>query len=70
MKVLFLHTPKFNNYYKPIGSYSFIVYPPMGILGLADLLTRNQHNARIIHLGVEQLQYGALKFDKIIAEEA
>jgi radical SAM superfamily enzyme YgiQ (UPF0313 family) len=69
LKVLFLHTPKFNNYYRPIGSYSFIVYPPMGIFGLADLLTRNQHTAKIIHLGVEQLQYGALNFDKIIAEE-
>jgi radical SAM superfamily enzyme YgiQ (UPF0313 family) len=68
MNILFLHTPKFNNYYKPIGSFSFIVYPPIGLLGLADLLTKNHHTAKIIHLGVEQARYGSLDFDKIVAD--
>jgi radical SAM superfamily enzyme YgiQ (UPF0313 family) len=68
MDILFLHTPKFNNYYKPIGQYSFVLYPPMGLLGLADYLTKNHCTAKIIHLGVEQHQSGFIDFDKIIAE--
>lgn len=58
MNVLFLHTPKFNNYYKPIGHYSFVLFPPIGLLGLADFLVKNNHTAKIIHLGVEQHQHG------------
>jgi hypothetical protein len=50
MNVLFLHTP-FNNYYKPIGHYSFVLFPPTGLLGLADFLVKNNHTAKIIHLG-------------------
>jgi radical SAM superfamily enzyme YgiQ (UPF0313 family) len=68
MDVLFLHTPKFNNYYKPIGHYSFVLFPPIGLLGLADYLTKNHRTAKIIHLGVEQHQSGFIDFDKIIAE--
>lgn len=68
MDVLFLHTPKFNNYYKLIGFYSFVLYPPIGLLGLADYLTKNHRTAKIIHLGVEQQQSGCIDFDKIIAE--
>jgi len=68
MDILFLHAPKFNNYYKPIGFYSFVLYPPMGLLGLADYLTKNHRTAKIIHLGVEQQQSGFIDFDKIIAE--
>lgn len=69
MDILFLHTPKFQNYYKPIGHFSFILFPPIGLLGLADYLRRNGHAARIIHLGVEQHKYGPLDMGRIIAEE-
>jgi hypothetical protein len=68
MNVLFLHTPKFNNYCKPIGHYSFVLFPPIGLLGLADFLVKNNHTAKIIHLGVEQHQHGPLDFDRIISE--
>lgn len=68
MDVLFLHTPKFNNYYKPMGQFSFILYPPIGLLGLADYLNKNHRTAKIIHLGVEQQQSGCIDFDKILAE--
>jgi radical SAM superfamily enzyme YgiQ (UPF0313 family) len=68
MDLLFLHVPKFNNYYKVIGRFSFILFPPIGLLGLADYVTRNGHSAKIIHLGVEQKQYGSIDFDEIIAE--
>jgi len=40
----------------------------MGLLGLADFLTKNHLSAKIIHLGVEQQQAGSLDFGKIIAE--
>jgi hypothetical protein len=41
MDLLFLHTPKFQNYYKPIGEFSFILFPPLGLLGLADYLVES-----------------------------
>lgn len=68
MDLLFLHTPKFNNFYKPIGHYSFVLFPPIGLLGLADFLVKNHHTTKIIHLGLEKHLYGPLDFDRIIAE--
>ncbi len=56
MDVLFVHVPKFKNYYRPIGEYIFINYMPMGLLPLADLLTRGGYSAEIVHLGVEWMQ--------------
>jgi radical SAM superfamily enzyme YgiQ (UPF0313 family) len=35
---------------------------------LADFLVKNNHTAKIIHLGVEQHQHGPLDFDRIISE--
>lgn len=69
LDVLFLHTPKFQNYYRPIGQYTFVLYPPMGIFGLADYLRQNHHTTKIIHLGVEQLVQGALDIPRILHEE-
>jgi len=68
MDVLFLHTPKFHNYYRPIGEFSFVLFPPVGLLGLADFLVRNACTARIIHLGVEQHRHGFLDFERILAD--
>jgi radical SAM superfamily enzyme YgiQ (UPF0313 family) len=67
-EILLLHTPKFNNYYKPIGSFSFIQYPPIGLLGLADHLRKNGRTSEVIHLGVELRQYGSIDLRRIIAE--
>lgn len=66
--LLFLHVPKFNNYYKPFGRFSFVNLPPIGLLGLADFLRKNSYSTRIIHLGVEKHQYGEINLDKMIAE--
>jgi len=68
LDVLFLHVPKFNNCYRPIGHFSFILYPPIGLLGLADYLIQNQYTAKLIHLGVEQHLYGSTNLNKIISE--
>jgi hypothetical protein len=68
MNVLFLHTPKFHNYYKPIGRFSFILFPPIGLLGLADYLRKNGHAAKMIHLGVGQHKNGSIDIGKILAE--
>jgi len=51
--VLFVHCPKFKNYYRPIGEYTFINYMPMGVLALADLLAREGYETEVVHLGVE-----------------
>jgi radical SAM superfamily enzyme YgiQ (UPF0313 family) len=66
--LLFLHVPKFNNYYKPFGRFSFVNLPPIGLLGLADFLRKNSYSARIIHLGVEKYKYGEINLDQMIAE--
>jgi radical SAM superfamily enzyme YgiQ (UPF0313 family) len=75
MDCLFIHCPKFNNYYRPIGEYTFINYMPMGVLALADLLSREGYDTEIVHLGVEWIKdkgfslidYIARKQPKIVA---
>jgi radical SAM superfamily enzyme YgiQ (UPF0313 family) len=69
MDLLFLHVPKFNNYYKPLSRFTFINLPPIGLLGLADFLRENEYSTRIIHLGVEKYKYGDINLSKIIEEE-
>lgn len=68
MDLLLLHVPKFNNYYKPLGRFSFIELPPIGLLGLANFLVTHQCTTKIIHLGVERQVAGSLDLDKIIAD--
>src|SRR5579885_1526731 len=68
MDLLLLHVPKFNNYYKPIGSFSFIGLPPIGLLGLADFIRRHDHTSQVVHLGVERQVTGSIDLDKLIAE--
>lgn len=36
-----VHTPKFNNYYKPVGQFMWVNYMHLGLLGIADYLNRN-----------------------------
>ena len=75
MDVLFVHCPKFKNYYRPIGEYTFINYLPMGLLALADLLDREGYETEVVHLGVEWIEdkafslidYIAYKKPKIVA---
>jgi len=69
MDLLLLHVPKFNNYYKPIGNFSFIELPPIGLLGLADFVRSHHRTTKIIHLGVERQVAGSIDLDKIIAEQ-
>jgi radical SAM superfamily enzyme YgiQ (UPF0313 family) len=53
---LFLHVPKLKNYYRPIDQFIWINFLPMGLLGLADLLHRQNISTQIIHLGVEWVE--------------
>ena len=53
---LFLHVPKFVNYYRPIHQFMWINFLPMGLLGLADLLQRQGVSTQIVHLGVEWIE--------------
>jgi len=52
-EVLFLHVPKFSNYYKPLDEFMNITYAPMGVFALADLLEREGRRVRILHAGLE-----------------
>ncbi len=51
--VLFLHVPKFSNYYKPFDEYMFINFISMGLFALADITHRAGYKTKIIHLGIE-----------------
>ena len=52
---LIIHTPKFNNYYKPVGQFMWVNYMPLGLLGIADYLDRNGMKCRVLHQGVEKM---------------
>lgn len=69
MDVLFVHCPKFENYYRPIGEYTFINYMPMGVLALADLLAREGYETEVVHLGVEWIGDKGFSLIDYIAEK-
>ena len=50
---LIIHTPKFNNYYKPVGHFMWVNYMPLGLLGIADYLDRRGIRCRVLHQGIE-----------------
>ena len=52
---LIIHTPKFNNYYKPVGQFMWVNYMPLGLLGIADYLNRNGMKCSVLHQGVEKM---------------
>ena len=56
MDCLFVHCPKFENYYRPIGEYTFVNYMPMGVLALVDLLCREGYETEVVHLGVQWIE--------------
>jgi len=51
--VLFLHVPKFSNYYKPFDEYMFVNFISMGLFALADQTERAGFKSQIVHLGIE-----------------
>lgn len=51
--VLFLHVPKFSNYYKPFDEYMFINFISMGLFALADIVHSAGYRTQIVHLGIE-----------------
>ena len=53
MDCLIIHTPKFNNFYKPVGHFMWVNYMPLGLLGIGDYLDRNGIQCRVLHQGVE-----------------
>ncbi len=69
MDCLFVHVPKFKNYYRPIGEYTFINYMPMGVLALADLLACEGYETEVLHLGVEWIVDGGFALIDYIAEK-
>ena len=53
---LLIHTPKFDNWYKPLGDFIWINYLPIGIFALADLLVQHGYSSKIVHLGIEWIE--------------
>lgn len=53
LDVLYLHVPKFSNYYKPFDEYMFINFISMGLFALADITEKAGFKSKILHLGIE-----------------
>ena len=51
-----LHTPKLDNWYKPLGDFIWINYLPIGMFALADYLVQHGYSAKIVHLGIEWIE--------------
>jgi radical SAM superfamily enzyme YgiQ (UPF0313 family) len=68
MKTLFLHVPKFNNSYKPIGDFIWINYMPQGLFAIADYVRQHGFSAEIIHVGVEWVEDPLFKIDSVIRD--
>lgn len=67
MKILLFHVPKFVERDGRLDAV-FANVPAMGLYGLADLLERHGHDARIVHLGVERLLAGRTSMDEIVRQ--
>jgi len=53
---LLIHTPKFENWYKPLGDFLWINYVPIGAFALADYLVQHGYSSEIVHLGIEWIE--------------
>jgi hypothetical protein len=62
---LFVHVPKADNHYLPVGDFFNITYMPMGVLALAELMRRSGKRVEVLHLGVEWIEDPA--FDLLAA---
>ena len=56
LDLLFIHVPKFYNFYRPFGEYITVNLLPMGTLSLADLASQRGYKTRILHLGLEWIE--------------
>jgi radical SAM superfamily enzyme YgiQ (UPF0313 family) len=66
VKTLLIHTPKFNNFYKPIGDFIWLNYMPMGLLAIADHLAVNGVAVQVVHLGVEWVENRAFNVSELL----
>jgi radical SAM superfamily enzyme YgiQ (UPF0313 family) len=53
---LLIHSPKLDNWYKPLGDFLWINYVPIGMFALADYLVRHGYPSEIVHLGIEWIE--------------
>ncbi|MBW1971829.1 MAG: hypothetical protein DRG20_02990 [Deltaproteobacteria bacterium] len=67
LDIIFIHTPKFENFYPPIGDHLFINYIPMGLFGLADRVDKAGFSVRIVHLGLRWMLNHDLNTNEIIS---
>ena len=56
LDLLFIHVPKFSNFYRPFGEYMTVNLLPMGTLSLADLASQKGSKTKILHLGLEWIE--------------
>ncbi|MGC9043000.1 MAG: B12-binding domain-containing radical SAM protein [Myxococcota bacterium] len=64
--LIFIHTPKFNHYFRPLGRVGFINIIPAGLFSMANLLRTNGIKTKIIHIGVEKVVHQNISVEDII----
>jgi len=69
MDILFVHVPKFNNYYPPLGRFININYLPMGIFAMADYCIRMGFTTEILHAGVEWIREKKCNIKDLLPDE-
>jgi radical SAM superfamily enzyme YgiQ (UPF0313 family) len=57
-KILFIHTPKFNDFFDEAGDMMFINIIPNGVFSMASHLSNCGYDVRVLHLGIEWIKKG------------
>ncbi|MEW5733554.1 MAG: cobalamin-dependent protein [Thermodesulfobacteriota bacterium] len=53
-RILFVHAPKFSNYYPMLGEFMSVTQMPSGLLGLAGIAKDQGRETEVLHLGLEK----------------
>ncbi len=68
LDVLFVHVPRFNNYYPALNVHNTCNRMAIGLMALADLVNRNGYQARLIHGGIEYQQDKNFSFEAFLRQ--
>lgn len=66
LNCLLIHVPKFKHIFYPFNTTMFINLMPVGLLSIADVLSRKGYKVEIIHLGIEKLYNPDFSLEKYL----
>ncbi len=68
LDVLFVHVPRFNNYYPALNVHNTCNRMAIGLMALTDLVNRNGYQTRLIHGGIEYQQDKNFSFEAFLRQ--